>query len=131
MAFKRPSASEYRSVVNYLDNEKPVTDDERSYILHREDLVTLRPGREHAWLDRSIENVLHLLHRRPFLWVHTLFSSEVSSSFPAHCFLLREMLTLHRRKRGKNQPVPMRYTTLVAGSSSVPRSSSRSGSWFC
>ncbi|KAJ9621546.1 hypothetical protein H2203_007033 [Taxawa tesnikishii (nom. ined.)] len=76
MAFKRPSASEYRSVVNYLDNEKPVTDDERSYILHREDLVTLRPGREHAWLDRSIENVLHLLHRRPFLWVHTLFSSE-------------------------------------------------------
>jgi hypothetical protein len=38
--------------------------DEQDYIRWREDLVTLRPGREHAWLDRGIETCLHILQGR-------------------------------------------------------------------
>lgn len=75
MAFNRSSASEYESVSHYLDNNKPIHKRERSYIKHREDLVTLRPGREHAWLDRSIEGLLHMLHKPfPFVQVRALRS---------------------------------------------------------
>lgn len=68
MGFHRPSASEYESVSNYLNNIKPVHRFERQYIRHKEDLVTLRPGREHAWLDRCIEYSLEKLHR-PCPWL--------------------------------------------------------------
>jgi hypothetical protein len=51
-------------VVNYLVNIKPIHKAERSFIRHREDLVTLRSGREHAWLDTVIEHVLRIFHCR-------------------------------------------------------------------
>jgi hypothetical protein len=37
---------------------QPVYDEDAEFIDHKEDLVTLRPGREHAWLDASVEKVL-------------------------------------------------------------------------
>lgn len=37
---------------------QPVYDEDAEFIDHKEDLVTLRPGREHAWLDASVERVL-------------------------------------------------------------------------
>ena len=33
---------------------------EMEYILEKADLVTLRPGREHAWLDGMIESILKI-----------------------------------------------------------------------
>jgi len=59
-ASNRPSSSEYRSVCRYISQNKPLIPEELEYIQHKEDLVTLRPGRDHAWLDRSIERVLRL-----------------------------------------------------------------------
>jgi hypothetical protein len=41
-----------------------IHDSEKSYIYHKEDLITLRPGREHAWLDTIIERSLKALHCR-------------------------------------------------------------------
>lgn len=67
MAFRRPTDTEYTSVYNYLENEKPIHKTERTYIAHRGDLVTLRPGREHAWLDRVIEFMLRKL-QKPLPW---------------------------------------------------------------
>lgn len=73
MTFRRPSDAEYTSVYNYLDNSKPIHATERSYIAHKEDLVTLRPGREHAWLDRVIEYMLRKLQKpAPWLTVRLL-----------------------------------------------------------
>lgn len=60
----RPSRSDYRSVVNYMVNNKPLIKAERSFVRHRGDLVTLRPGREHAWLDSAIEHALRIFHCR-------------------------------------------------------------------
>ena len=34
------------------------------FIYEKEDLVTLRPGREHAWLDGLLERTLKALHCR-------------------------------------------------------------------
>lgn len=62
MALNRPASSDYESVVNYVSDRRPVIADERSFVYHKEDMVTLRPGREHAWLDAGIERVLKALH---------------------------------------------------------------------
>jgi hypothetical protein len=70
MASNRPSNRKVCSVGNYLENVKPVVSDERTYIQHTEDLVTLRPGREHAFLDQCIESCLHVCQGRlPFVHV--------------------------------------------------------------
>jgi hypothetical protein len=70
LATNRPSDSEYRSVRNYLETYKPLHNTEMDYIQHKADLITLRPGRDHAWLDRSINHSLHILNKSfPFLTV--------------------------------------------------------------
>ena len=61
-SMNRPTTSEYRSVNNWMLNEKPVEVAERKFTQWKEDLVTLRPGREHAWLDVSVEHLLRWLH---------------------------------------------------------------------
>lgn len=66
-ASNRPSSSEYRSVCRYISQNKPLIPEELEYIQHKEDLVTLRPGRDHAWLDRGIERVLRL---QPFSFIN-------------------------------------------------------------
>lgn len=72
MSISRPKTHEIRSVYNYLTDMDPVHDDEQQYILWKEDLLTLRPGRDHAWLnlDRGIEKCLQVLQMRvPYLQV--------------------------------------------------------------
>ncbi len=51
----------------------PVNDADAEFILQKEDLVTLRPGREHAWLDAAVEKLLSICDI-PF--VRRLFQSE-------------------------------------------------------
>ena len=58
----RPTTSEYRSVNNWMWNTGPVETEEGRFTEYKEDLVTLRPGREHAWLDASIEHMLRWFH---------------------------------------------------------------------
>lgn len=58
VALSKPSSSEWTSVANFIDNEKPLVRDQRNFILRKEDLITLRPGREYAWLDSFIEKLL-------------------------------------------------------------------------
>ena len=55
---------------NYLTDIDPVHDNEQQYIMWKEDLLTLRPGRDHAWLDRGIESCLQVLQTRvPYIQV--------------------------------------------------------------
>jgi len=58
MSLNRPTSHEYTSVENFMNNEKPVSRPQLSFIYRKEDLVTLRPGREHAWLDSQVEKLL-------------------------------------------------------------------------
>ncbi|KAM0717842.1 hypothetical protein Q7P37_006174 [Cladosporium fusiforme] len=60
-ASNRPTSAEYRSVQEFLEYNKPVVPRELDYIRYKDDLITLRPGRDHAWLDRKIEHVLRKL----------------------------------------------------------------------
>jgi hypothetical protein len=62
VSLKRPVESEYKSVQNFIHDEKPQCEEEETWIQCKEDLFTLRPGREHAWLDAGIEHLLRRLH---------------------------------------------------------------------
>lgn len=80
-ASNRPSASEYNAVRMYLRNNKPLVDEEMEYLQYKEDLITLRPGRDHAWLDRRIERSIHILQRPfPFINVCRPSSSTLASA---------------------------------------------------
>lgn len=62
----RPASRDYRSVRNFLEGEGgQLFEEESQFIYEKEDLITLRPGREHAWLDNTIERILLKLR---WLW---------------------------------------------------------------
>jgi hypothetical protein len=58
--FNKPAESEYNSVDSFRKDE-PLCDEENHWLDYKEDLLTLRPGRDHAWLDTSIEHLLRWL----------------------------------------------------------------------
>ena len=62
MSFNKPANGDYRSVETYIHNNKPLVEDEGSYIYRKEDMVTLRAGREHAWLDTWVEKLLKAIN---------------------------------------------------------------------
>jgi len=59
-SLNRPPTRDYLSVKSYFDEEAPLCNVE-SYIYCKEDIITLKPGRETAWLDAFIEAVLQKL----------------------------------------------------------------------
>jgi len=72
VAMNKPSNRDYTSVSAYLTHTTPLFQGEDDFIDRREDLVTLRPGRECAWLDAFVERVLKSLRCGP---VTRMFSS--------------------------------------------------------
>ena len=64
MRFHRPGKSEHQNVLNYIENQKPVDDKDSEYVYCKEDLITLRPGRELAWFDRAIAKLLRYANCR-------------------------------------------------------------------
>ena len=60
-AINPPSNRDYKSVLSFMENDEgQLYEKEMSYIYEKADLVTLRPGREHAWLDGMIETILKI-----------------------------------------------------------------------
>ena len=45
----------------------PLFEEEAEFIYEKEDLVTLRPGRDHAWLDGVLERLLQICRCRLLL----------------------------------------------------------------
>ncbi|KAG7006561.1 hypothetical protein G7Y79_00014g037360 [Physcia stellaris] len=64
-SLEKPSPRDYRSVLRYMEKDGgQLYERDMSWIYDREDLVTLRPGREHAWLDGILERMLSLCRGR-------------------------------------------------------------------
>ncbi|KAL8819996.1 MAG: hypothetical protein Q9223_001701 [Gallowayella weberi] len=64
-SLEKPSARDYRSVLHYMENDGgQMYEKEMSWIYDKEDLVSLRPGRENAWLDGMLERLLKLCRCR-------------------------------------------------------------------
>jgi hypothetical protein len=73
-SFSKPGESDRQNIGRYIYNRKCLTDEEATWIQHRDDLIVLRTGREHAWLDGIVENILKLCHCR---LLAAIFRSEV------------------------------------------------------
>ena len=64
-ALNQPPARDYRSVRRFMENKGgQLYQEESEFIYLKEDLVTLRPGREYAWLDGAIERLLQIFRCR-------------------------------------------------------------------
>jgi hypothetical protein len=59
-ASNRPPQRDYNSVANFVRQKKPLFEGDDDFIYRKEDLITLRPGRESAWLDAAVEKLLKL-----------------------------------------------------------------------
>lgn len=65
----RPASRDRTSIQNFMENGfeengnhfRPLLKADSGFVYCKEDLVTLRPGRESAWLDYSVERLLDLL----------------------------------------------------------------------
>ena len=53
-------------------------EEESSFVYEKEDLVSLRPGRDHAWLDNLLERILRIFRCR-------------LTMVGAHCAVLRHI----------------------------------------
>ncbi|KIM94110.1 hypothetical protein OIDMADRAFT_184533 [Oidiodendron maius Zn] len=65
----KPAKRDYTSVRNYIDDESPLIGEEAEYILCKEDLITIRPGRENAWLDAFVEKFLQKISCPPIKYI--------------------------------------------------------------
>lgn len=81
-ALERPSTRDYRSVLNFMENDGgQLYKSESSFIYEKDDLVTIRPGRDHAWLDGVLERLLQALRcRLTVVSVSTFEIAELSIS---------------------------------------------------
>ena len=61
-ALERPSNRDYRSVLSFMEHGGGrLYEEDMEFIYEKEDLITLRPGREYAWLDGLLERTLKVL----------------------------------------------------------------------
>ena len=76
----RPTKREHRNVIYFFGHKRPIAEGEEDYIKHREDLITLRPGREMPWLDAFMLKVIPYLHR---FTMKMIFYDKVGLCFQA------------------------------------------------
>ncbi|KAL8862605.1 MAG: hypothetical protein Q9178_001103 [Gyalolechia marmorata] len=74
VSLNKPADRDHLSVLNFLENGyeengepplRPLMEADSEFIYRKEDLVTLRPGRESAWLDAFVEKLLKMIHCKP------------------------------------------------------------------
>jgi hypothetical protein len=61
----RPTDRDHASITNYFNYAQPLMEGDDDFLCHKEDLVTIRAGREHAWLDAAVEGFLRWYPCRP------------------------------------------------------------------
>ena len=71
----KPPAREQDSLRNYIENRKCLAEAESKFAYHKEDLVTLRPGRDHSFVDAFVEHLLKTFPCRPL---------KVRSEYPSN-----------------------------------------------
>lgn len=62
VSLNRPAERDYQSAEALLYSKKPLLDEEYGFIYQKEDLITLRDGREMAVLDSLTERLLRTFH---------------------------------------------------------------------
>ncbi|KAG7008239.1 hypothetical protein G7Y79_00006g018590 [Physcia stellaris] len=58
VAMNKPPMREQISLRTYIENRQCLVEAESAFAYHKEDLVTLRPGRDHSFVDAFVEHLL-------------------------------------------------------------------------
>lgn len=74
--FEKPAERDYKSVRNYIANERPLVREECHIFWHKADMLALRPQREPNWLESMLEGFLVRVDR-----VFACAFTRVSSNF--------------------------------------------------
>jgi len=69
----RPAPRDHGNLQNFMESGfeqndlllRPLLHADTQYVYQKEDLVTLRPGREVSWLGESIVRVLNMMYCKP------------------------------------------------------------------
>ncbi|KAL8784340.1 MAG: hypothetical protein Q9195_009085 [Heterodermia aff. obscurata] len=77
IGMNKPPVREQKSLQNYLENRQCLCEAEAAFAYHKEDLVTLRPGRDHSFVDAFVEDLLKRFPCRP---LKALFCSKETAS---------------------------------------------------
>lgn len=83
VAMNKPPTRDQMSLRNYIENRRCLVEEESAFAYHKEDLVTLRPGRDHSFVDAFVERMLRSFHCRP-LQVFLLASRKLISTMTDH-----------------------------------------------
>ena len=87
VSMNKPHKRDQQSVVRFFklpwkdsagELRKNLCEPDARFIYEKEDLVSLRGGRENAWLDSGVEGMLKYLHSAPIEW---FFCSKVYMRF--------------------------------------------------
>ncbi|KAL8710278.1 MAG: hypothetical protein Q9220_005048 [cf. Caloplaca sp. 1 TL-2023] len=73
VAMNKPPTRDQTSLRNFLQNHPGLVEAESKFAYHKEDLITLRPGRDHSMIDAAVENMLKTLNCKA---LQTIFRSE-------------------------------------------------------
>ncbi|KAL8801499.1 MAG: hypothetical protein Q9182_004402 [Xanthomendoza sp. 2 TL-2023] len=90
VALNKPADRDHLSVQNFLENGyedngailRPLMAGDSEFIYRKEDLVTLRPGRESAWLDAFVERLLKMIHCKPVQYIFCAKETRLKSTNP-------------------------------------------------
>ncbi|KAL8791924.1 MAG: hypothetical protein Q9195_005500 [Heterodermia aff. obscurata] len=59
VSLKNPSGRNVRSFIDWIQDHKPLTKEESSFLEHKDDFVALSDGQENGWLDGLVEDTLN------------------------------------------------------------------------
>lgn len=65
VAMNKPPNRDFESVRNFIEDKRPLLEEDAAFISEREDLITLRPGRETSFVDAFVERILQTCHCKP------------------------------------------------------------------
>ncbi|KAL9120681.1 MAG: hypothetical protein Q9187_002766 [Circinaria calcarea] len=73
IAMNKPPNRDYNSVCNFMTAKRPLLAKDAAFIKEKEDLITLRPGRETSFVDAFVERMLQTCPYKP---IQNVFASE-------------------------------------------------------
>jgi hypothetical protein len=96
--FQRPSNHDYRGFRTWFENMKPLSPAEEEFIKRKEDLISLRQGREWSGFDALIETCIRKFHG-PLTQVSIMISFLSSNISATNMIMIAENIFDERTSR--------------------------------
>lgn len=89
VAMNKPPMRDQLSLRNYIEGRQCLVESEAAFAYHKEDLVSLRPGRDHSFVDAFVERMLRTFHCRLFQMIFCSEETASKSTDPSNRYFTR------------------------------------------